>query len=379
MPQQTINIGSAPDDGTGDTLRVGGDKINDNFTELYTDKADKAGGTFTGDVIVPDEAYDATAWNGSLEVPTKNAVRDKIESLGSGITELDDIPDVNAPSPANGDVLTWDSTPGEWVAAAPTGGSNALDDLTDVDAPTPSDGDVLTFDSGSGDWVPAAPAGASADYAHVKKSADQTGANYTTGTIVSFNTEVEDTNNIHGLNATVTITIASPGVVTWTGHNFLAGSPIVLTTSGALPTGLTAGTTYYVVSPAANTFQLASTPGGSAINTTGSQSGTHTATNYSRLTGPAGKTRASLSCQLGFNNVTADVVIIIEILKNGLTSWDGYAQVRSSVPNTVPHTQIFALDVPYSSGDQWEIKLTNTTDTSIDLLSASCWFKGKFE
>lgn len=159
MAQQTINLGSAPDDGTGDTLRVGGDKINDNFTELYTDKADKAGGTFTGDISVPDEAYDATAWNGSLEVPTKNAIRDKIESLGSGITELDDIPDVNAPTPANGDVLTWDSTPGEWVAAAPTGGSNALDDLTDVDAPTPSDGDVLTFDSGSGDWIPAAPTG----------------------------------------------------------------------------------------------------------------------------------------------------------------------------------------------------------------------------
>lgn len=40
------------------------------------------------DVAVPDEVYDATAWNGSLEVPTKNAVRDKIESMaaGSGIT-----------------------------------------------------------------------------------------------------------------------------------------------------------------------------------------------------------------------------------------------------------------------------------------------------
>lgn len=35
MAQQTINLGSAPDDGTGDNLRTGGDKINDNFTELY--------------------------------------------------------------------------------------------------------------------------------------------------------------------------------------------------------------------------------------------------------------------------------------------------------------------------------------------------------
>lgn len=37
--------------------------------------------TFTDDPIVPDEAYDATNWNGSMEVPTKNAIRDKIETL----------------------------------------------------------------------------------------------------------------------------------------------------------------------------------------------------------------------------------------------------------------------------------------------------------
>jgi hypothetical protein len=38
-----------------------------------------------GDVTVTDEAYDATGWNGSLEVPTKNAVRDKLETLVSSI------------------------------------------------------------------------------------------------------------------------------------------------------------------------------------------------------------------------------------------------------------------------------------------------------
>lgn len=36
MAQQTINIGAAPNDGTGDPLRTAGDKINDNFTELYS-------------------------------------------------------------------------------------------------------------------------------------------------------------------------------------------------------------------------------------------------------------------------------------------------------------------------------------------------------
>lgn len=35
MARQNIGIGAAPGDGTGDTLRVGGDKINDNFIECY--------------------------------------------------------------------------------------------------------------------------------------------------------------------------------------------------------------------------------------------------------------------------------------------------------------------------------------------------------
>lgn len=78
-------------------------------------------------------------------------------------------------------------------------------------------------------------------------------------------------------SATVTITIASPGVVTWNSHPLQNGDPVRLQTTGALPTGLAANTTYFVVSAAANTFQLAATRGGAAINTSGTQSGTHTA------------------------------------------------------------------------------------------------------
>ena len=44
----------------------------------------EAWGTFTWDISVPDEAYDATSWNGNNEVPTKNAIRDKIESMSTG-------------------------------------------------------------------------------------------------------------------------------------------------------------------------------------------------------------------------------------------------------------------------------------------------------
>ena len=36
MAKQTINIGTTPNDGTGSTIRAGGDLVNDNFNEIYT-------------------------------------------------------------------------------------------------------------------------------------------------------------------------------------------------------------------------------------------------------------------------------------------------------------------------------------------------------
>ena len=40
MAKQTINIGTTADDGTGSTIRAGGDLINDNFNEIYTELGD---------------------------------------------------------------------------------------------------------------------------------------------------------------------------------------------------------------------------------------------------------------------------------------------------------------------------------------------------
>lgn len=78
-------------------------------------------------------------------------------------------------------------------------------------------------------------------------------------------------------SSTATVTIASPGVVSWTAHGLSNGDVVKFTTTGALPTGLSTSTTYYVVNKTTDTFQLSATEGGSAINTSGSQSGTHTA------------------------------------------------------------------------------------------------------
>lgn len=77
--------------------------------------------------------------------------------------------------------------------------------------------------------------------------------------------------------ASFTITIAAPAVVTST-VSLLDNTPVILTNTGypsALPTGLTVGTTYYVKGTGGTTFNLSATPGGAAITTTGTQSGTH--------------------------------------------------------------------------------------------------------
>jgi hypothetical protein len=74
-------------------------------------------------------------------------------------------------------------------------------------------------------------------------------------------------------NPTISITIASPAVAT-TSVALPDGTPIRLGTTGALPTGLTVGTVYYVINSLGTSFNLSATPGGVAINTSGTQSGT---------------------------------------------------------------------------------------------------------
>lgn len=82
-----------------------------------------------------------------------------------------------------------------------------------------------------------------------------------------------------------TMTIASPCVVTLADHGLVLGEIVYFTTTGALPTGLTASTNYYVIPIDDDTFSLATSyanaVGGTKIDTTGTQSGTHSIFRYS--------------------------------------------------------------------------------------------------
>lgn len=90
--------------------------------------------------------------------------------------------------------------------------------------------------------------------------------------------------------ATVTITIAAPGVFTDTAHGITGACPVVFTNSGGgLPTGITSGTTYWI-SPSSvttNTYSVSTTVAnalaGTLITTTGTSTGTQTRTSGSTL------------------------------------------------------------------------------------------------
>jgi hypothetical protein len=78
MARQTINIGTSPNDGTGDPLRTAFDKTNDNFLEVYAD----GGGVIT--VTDPTTSTDA---------PLNDALQNIFDSGGGATPNLQQVTD----------------------------------------------------------------------------------------------------------------------------------------------------------------------------------------------------------------------------------------------------------------------------------------------
>lgn len=91
---------------------------------------------------------------------------------------------------------------------------------------------------------------------------------------------IDDTNAtatpVRTATAAVTMDITTDKV-TWTAHGRTNNSTVMFGSTGTLPTGLTAGTIYFIVSATANDFQVSATQGGAAINMTGANGSGHVA------------------------------------------------------------------------------------------------------
>jgi hypothetical protein len=85
MAKQTINIGTIADDGTGSTIRAGGDITNDNFNELYTKLGD---GTTLYSLTFPNATDTVVARNTSDTLTNKTLTSPTITS-GVVATSLD--------------------------------------------------------------------------------------------------------------------------------------------------------------------------------------------------------------------------------------------------------------------------------------------------
>jgi hypothetical protein len=77
-----------------------------NIPKLDADENVTGNWTFDVELLVPDDPYDATTWNCNIEVPTKNAIRDKFESLVAGTVPDGDYTDITVSS--SGTVWTID-------------------------------------------------------------------------------------------------------------------------------------------------------------------------------------------------------------------------------------------------------------------------------
>jgi hypothetical protein len=78
------------------------------------------------------------------------------------------------------------------------------------------------------------------------------------------------------LNPSSTVTAAADDTITWNSHNLQVNDRVMFTTTGVMPTGLGATTWYYVRDVTTNTFKVALTAGGTAVDITSTGTGTLT-------------------------------------------------------------------------------------------------------
>lgn len=115
----------------------------------------------------------------------------------------------------------------------------------------------------------------------VQQSASQNIVNLGDMTEYRYNADsrVEGDATSNTISDTCTVSINASATVTSTDHEAAPNSIVYFSTTGAFPTGIVSGTAYYVLKDSAYTadaFHFSTTPGGSPVTTSGTQSGTHT-------------------------------------------------------------------------------------------------------
>lgn len=175
-------------------------------------------------------------------------------------------------------------------------------------------------------------------------------------------------------SATATFTNASPTVVTWTAHPYVltAGGVIAVgaanftNSGGALPTGISAGTNYYVVPIDANTFRIATSVAnavaGTFVNTSSTGTGTQTA--IANVVMATNTTLDAAGIQLTAGNWQLSVSIIFDA--GATTTTTLLRGGPSSTAATLPSIQNYAsLAVAIVGGGTVSVLQSPLTQVSI--------------
>lgn len=179
----------------------------------------------------------------------------------------------------------------------------------------------------------------------------------------------------HNGASNCTITNASPGVITQANHGKPLNEPVRFTAgSGVLPTGISAGTTYYVVAAnlTTNTFSVSTTVGGAAVNTSGG-SGTVRATFpsnfYSHIAGYTNSTTVTV-----FHACTNfDMTSVSRVLQWGTCNL--YIQTDSTDPLPDPSTYTAANKLFIRTPAVRSVRFETCTgnDHILDLSQTAAW------
>lgn len=163
--------------------------------------------------------------------------------------------------------------------------------------------------------------------------------------------------------ANVTITIASPAVITKAGH-FLKGIAAVnFGTTGALPTGLATGTVYWTLPgtlpgvPFSVATSIANAIAGTAINTSGTQSGTQSCSESALGVNGSAINVCALSLTAGDWEVSG----CIEFVPSGSTVSQGLYASVSTVSATLPLTPDGICNVPGAAAGSGSLVGTGVT------------------
>lgn len=164
---------------------------------------------------------------------------------------------------------------------------------------------------------------------------------------------------------TCTITSATEGVITITSHGLVAGNIVQFTTTGALPTNITASTDYYVVSDnlTANDFSISATKGGTPIDTTsGTQSGVQTCVYYVSRKMSGLKLKSILANQSYSATFTPTTAGSANTISHNLNSTDVVVELwdidtDEQIIANIGNRSINALDVTFTSNPSGDVRV----------------------